>query len=206
MGAGIREGKTELGFILGIENGSTGKRTLSVNSTPINADDGTCKGALATFDDMTPDREQERRAGENPAPPATVARQDSPSEERPRSRQGVRRGRQSRQERISRQRQPRNPHADERHHGLDRCRPRNPVAARTARVSRTGQGVGRFAHVGHQRNPRLLQDRSGQVQARPGRVRLPRQPDRFAQAARHSRPSQRAGTSVRHSRRRCPTR
>ena len=49
----LLEGKTELGFILGIENGRTGKRTLSVNSTPINADDGTCKGALATFDDMT---------------------------------------------------------------------------------------------------------------------------------------------------------
>jgi PAS domain S-box-containing protein len=49
----LLEGKTELGFILGIENGSIGKRTLSVNATPINADDGTCKGALATFDDMT---------------------------------------------------------------------------------------------------------------------------------------------------------
>ncbi len=49
----LLEGKTELGFILGIDNGSTGKRTLSVNSTPINADDGTCKGALVTFDDMT---------------------------------------------------------------------------------------------------------------------------------------------------------
>ena len=50
----ILEGKTELGFIMGIEHGSAGKRTLSVNSTPINADDGTRKGALATFDDMTP--------------------------------------------------------------------------------------------------------------------------------------------------------
>ena len=43
MGPGLLEGKTELGFILGIDNASTGKRTLSVNSTPINADDGTCK-------------------------------------------------------------------------------------------------------------------------------------------------------------------
>jgi PAS domain S-box-containing protein len=48
----LHEGKTELGFILGLH--SNGKRTLSVNATPINADDGTRKGALATFDDMTP--------------------------------------------------------------------------------------------------------------------------------------------------------
>jgi PAS domain S-box-containing protein len=48
----LHEGKTELGFVLGLN--SNGKRTLSVNATPINADDGTCKGALATFDDMTP--------------------------------------------------------------------------------------------------------------------------------------------------------
>jgi PAS domain S-box-containing protein len=50
----LQEGKTEIGAILALDGGSIAKRTLSVNSTPILADDGTCKGALATFDDLTP--------------------------------------------------------------------------------------------------------------------------------------------------------
>jgi PAS domain S-box-containing protein len=50
----LEEGKTELGAILAFGDGAIGRRTLSVNSTPILADDGTCKGALATFDDLTP--------------------------------------------------------------------------------------------------------------------------------------------------------
>jgi PAS domain S-box-containing protein len=48
----LHEGKTEMGFILGLN--TNGKRTLAVNAAPINADDGTRKGVLATFDDMTP--------------------------------------------------------------------------------------------------------------------------------------------------------
>lgn len=47
-------GKTELGAILALDAGKSGRRTLSVNSTPILADDGSCRGALATFDDLTP--------------------------------------------------------------------------------------------------------------------------------------------------------
>jgi PAS domain S-box-containing protein len=50
----VKEGKAELGIILGLHTKKAGKRTLSVNSTPILGDDGTCRGALATFDDMTP--------------------------------------------------------------------------------------------------------------------------------------------------------
>jgi PAS domain S-box-containing protein len=50
----VKEGKTELGIILGLQTKKAGRRTFSVNSTPILGDDGTCRGALATFDDMTP--------------------------------------------------------------------------------------------------------------------------------------------------------
>jgi PAS domain S-box-containing protein len=50
----IREGRTEVGAILGLESPTAGRRTLAVNSTPILANDGTCRGALATFDDLTP--------------------------------------------------------------------------------------------------------------------------------------------------------
>ncbi len=48
----LHEGKSEMGFILGIS--SNGNHTLSVNAAPINTDDGTLKGVLVTFDDMTP--------------------------------------------------------------------------------------------------------------------------------------------------------
>lgn len=50
----IDEGKTEVGALLGLQTGQFGVRKMSINSTPIVADDGTCRGALATFDDLTP--------------------------------------------------------------------------------------------------------------------------------------------------------
>jgi signal transduction histidine kinase/DNA-binding response OmpR family regulator len=50
----IREGTRQMGVILGLRNEATGERTVSVNSTAIRGDDGTCRGVLATFDDLTP--------------------------------------------------------------------------------------------------------------------------------------------------------
>jgi len=49
----IDNGQRDLGVIVGLRTKANGLRTLSVNSTPIMADDGSCHGALATFDDMT---------------------------------------------------------------------------------------------------------------------------------------------------------
>ena len=49
----IEQGQPGLGAIIGLRTQVNGLRTFSVNSTPIVADDGTCHGALATFDDMT---------------------------------------------------------------------------------------------------------------------------------------------------------
>jgi len=50
----LQEGATEMGKILDLKTDRFGTRKLSVNSTPIMADDGMCRGALATFDDLTP--------------------------------------------------------------------------------------------------------------------------------------------------------
>jgi signal transduction histidine kinase/DNA-binding response OmpR family regulator len=50
----IDEGSTLMGTVLGLDAGPLGLRKLSVNSTPIMGDDGLCRGALATFDDLTP--------------------------------------------------------------------------------------------------------------------------------------------------------
>lgn len=49
----IEGGDPETGVLLGLDR-AEGARTLSVNSTPIVADDGVCRGALATFNDLTP--------------------------------------------------------------------------------------------------------------------------------------------------------
>ncbi|MFO0800204.1 MAG: response regulator [Gemmataceae bacterium] len=48
----LRDAAPQTGQILGLRTGEG--KTLAVNSTPILADDGTCRGALATFDDLTP--------------------------------------------------------------------------------------------------------------------------------------------------------
>ncbi len=85
--------------------------------------------------------------------------------------QGGRRVRQPGQERVSGQHEPRDPHADERHHRHDRAGPGHRLDAAAARVPRAGQELGRFALDGHQRHPRLFQDRGRQAQPRPGAVR-----------------------------------
>src|SRR5206468_3204093 len=50
----LREGVPQRGAILGLRAGTGGRLKVSVNSTSIVGDDGTCRGALATFDDLTP--------------------------------------------------------------------------------------------------------------------------------------------------------
>jgi signal transduction histidine kinase/FixJ family two-component response regulator/HPt (histidine-containing phosphotransfer) domain-containing protein len=50
----VAEGKTEMGALLGLLSGRAGLLKMSVNTTPIVDDRGACKGALATFDDLTP--------------------------------------------------------------------------------------------------------------------------------------------------------
>ena len=49
----LREGRRQLGVILGLRTIGHGLRILSINSTGILGDDGVCRGALATFNDLT---------------------------------------------------------------------------------------------------------------------------------------------------------
>ncbi len=50
----IAEGVPQRGSLLRLRSGSEAARNVSVNSTSILGDDGVCRGALATFDDLTP--------------------------------------------------------------------------------------------------------------------------------------------------------
>jgi signal transduction histidine kinase/DNA-binding response OmpR family regulator len=50
----IQEGTPQRGTVLDLLNSASGRRVVSVNSTSILGDDGNCRGALATFDDLTP--------------------------------------------------------------------------------------------------------------------------------------------------------
>jgi diguanylate cyclase (GGDEF)-like protein/PAS domain S-box-containing protein len=52
-GKTIENGSARYGAIVGLNTSAQGQRTLSVNTTAILDDDGACRGALATFDDMT---------------------------------------------------------------------------------------------------------------------------------------------------------
>ena len=78
----------------------------------------------------------------------------------------------SRQERVPRQHEPRDPHPDERHHRHDRagcCDTR--ADARAARVPRTiVKASAESLLTDHQRHPRLLEDRGGQARPRAGRL------------------------------------
>ena len=50
----IADGVPQRGSILRLHAGQSAARNVSVNSTSILGDDGVCRGALATFDDLTP--------------------------------------------------------------------------------------------------------------------------------------------------------
>lgn len=47
-------GEAQTGVIVGIQNGLAPVQSLSVNATPILGDDGSQRGAMATFDNLTP--------------------------------------------------------------------------------------------------------------------------------------------------------
>jgi GAF domain-containing protein len=72
-----------------------------------------------------------------------------------------RRGRERGEERIPRDDEPRDPHADERGHRDERPPPRHAPRSRAARVRGDDPRFGRCAAHHHQRHPRLLEDRGG---------------------------------------------
>ncbi len=57
----LRDAAPQMGQVLGLRT-ARDRKTLSVNSTPIFGDDGNCRGALATFDDLTPIEEAKEAA------------------------------------------------------------------------------------------------------------------------------------------------
>src|SRR5262249_46783998 len=50
----MEEGTPQRGALLDLLTSTAKRRVVSVNSTSIVGDDGNCRGALATFDDLTP--------------------------------------------------------------------------------------------------------------------------------------------------------
>jgi signal transduction histidine kinase/DNA-binding response OmpR family regulator len=50
----VAEGTAQMGTLLGLATRRAGLLKMSVNAAPIVGDDGACRGALATFDDLTP--------------------------------------------------------------------------------------------------------------------------------------------------------
>jgi len=57
----IVEGVPQRGSLLRLRSGREAARNVSVNSTSILGDDGVCRGALATFDDLTPVEDRNAR-------------------------------------------------------------------------------------------------------------------------------------------------
>ena len=91
-------------------------------------------------------------------------------EKRAALREGRRRSRDSRQERVSGEHEPRNPHADEWHYRHDRPRANHRLELRAARLYRSGALFFRYAARADQRHPRFLQDRGRQAVLRGQRV------------------------------------
>ena len=111
-------------------------------------------------------------------------------------RQGRRRERQPRQERVPGEHEPRDSHADERRHRHDRPRARHRAHVRAARASAHRQVVRRCAAHRHQRHPGLLQDRGGQARARPDRLRSRATPSATRRTRWRSGPTRRASSSI----------
>ncbi len=97
------------------------------------------------------------------------------------------------QGRVPRQHEPRDSHADERHHRHDGSDAADPADAAAARVHPHGAGIGRVADDHHRRHPRCLEDRGAPADARARAVSLPRYGRRQRQAARAARRSEGPG-------------
>ena len=98
-----------------------------------------------------------------------------------------RRGGEPRQERLPRERQPRDPHADERGDRHGRAAARHAAARRAARVRERAQGVGRVAARPDRRPARLRAHRGRQARAGRDAVRSARAGGRHAAHARGAR-------------------
>lgn len=57
----VQRGTVETGTMLGLNTQEKGQRMFLVNAAPVEADDGTCRGAIATFDDVTVLKQKEQR-------------------------------------------------------------------------------------------------------------------------------------------------
>ncbi len=102
------------------------------------------------------DDELQRKPGE----PETRAARARGNQYRTRHGEGAGGGCKPRQERVSRQYEPRDPHPHERRHRHDRARSGNQPHAGTARISLHREALRRIPALDHQRDPGLLQDRS----------------------------------------------
>ena len=113
-----------------------------------------------------------------------------------RDRQEAGRGSDPRERRVSRQHEPRNPHADERHHRDDRSGARDRPHERPARLSPHRQELERSASDARQRHPRLLENRGAAAVARAHRLRCARRRGRRRTSASASRTRETARARV----------
>ena len=113
---------------------------------------------------------------------------------------------QPRQERVPGQHEPRDPHADERHHRHDRAGARHRADRRAARLaSPRCKSSADIAADDPQRHPRLLEDRVAQARARSRSPFSPARADRRrAQAARAAGRTRRGSSCSATSRPTCP--
>ena len=100
------------------------------------------------------------------------------------------------QGRVPGQRQPRDPHAHERHPRHDRAGPRHAADRGPAAMPEDGQVGGRQPAGHHQRPARLLQDRGRQAGAGPGRLLLAGGPGRHPAGPGHAGPQEGAGAGL----------
>ena len=112
----------------------------------------------------------------------------------------------ARERRVSRQHEPRDPHADERHHRHDRPGAAHAADAAAARLHPHGQRLGGGAARDHQRHPRRLEDRGARPRARPRAVQPARYGRRRGEAAGAARAREGPGARVPHRCPKCPMR
>ena len=117
-------------------------------------------------DDAAAARRRRRHPGRRPRHHAAQAGRDGAAAGQGSGRSGV-----ARQERLRRQHQPRDPHADERHHRPVRAARSHDARRRAARLRRPAAAIRPVAAAAGQRRPRLLEDRSRPPRAGAGSLR-----------------------------------